>query len=133
MKRRNFTFFIIAIVSGATAKWIERPRSGLLLTAENASLIAGLKNLFVDVETAADVGEAYLRSFTGNDLPGHLLAGVGIDPQTPRALQSAEFHRQRQKDFQDGETVVLEGWLMARSELCACALLACSKRRRKFL
>ncbi len=127
MKRRNFILSVVAGLSIIATKWHSRSGNKHAAGPDRALLVSGLTELFSDVKTATDVGELYLRTYSGNVSLAHLLSGVGIDPQSSRVLSSADFHSRRQRDFQEGQTVLINGWLMARSELCACALLACSQ------
>lgn len=128
MTRRGFLFAFIGGLLVAAGTRFNRTRGNSAASFERTLLVSGLTDLFEDVEAAVVVGEAYLRTLEGDDVLGHLLFGAGIEPRTPRMLRPAAFHRRREQDFLDGKTLLMEGWIMARSELCACGLLAISQR-----
>lgn len=133
MKRRRFIGLTIAGLLGMASA--HAGRTGRRAGAAPGAMppVHGLADLFTDTAAARAVGEAYLRAHPGAAHRAQLLAGAGLDPLGPRSLSRAAFERRRQRDFAQGDTLLIEGWLVARAELCACALLACSQRCRRGL
>lgn len=127
MKRRNIIIVIITGLSGIITKWNYRAVNSKTSEPGRAPLVAGLADLFSDPAAAIGIGKVYLRDCSGKGLPAYLLSGVGIGPGAPRHLSQTEFHRSRLRDFEEGKTLLIGGWIMARSEICACALLAYSQ------
>jgi len=123
MQRRRF----IIAVSGFLAipgNWINRQSGGHALQTRQPPLLEDLKKLFADLDSAMNIGRAYLGSCKSNNLMAHLLHGLDIDPHASRRFNKTAFQLLRQKDFNESNTVLVHGWLMARSEVSACALLA---------
>lgn len=127
MRRRKIIMVFITGLSGILTKWNYQAVNRKTSEPGRAPLVAGLTDLFSDPAAAIDIGKVYLRDWSGKELPACLLSGVGVSPSTPRYLSQTEFHRRRLRDFEEGKTLVIGGWIMARSELCACALLAYSQ------
>jgi hypothetical protein len=128
MKRRNFILIVIAGLMGTVSKWATRPDARYAPSQDYMLLVQGLSEIFRDTDAAVNVGEAYLRNHPDNNILAHLLSGIGLDPQKSAVLSPADFHHRRQNDFEQGRTVLFNGWVMARSELCACALLTYSRK-----
>ena len=85
---------------------------------------AGLALAFKHRESAMAVGRRYLSRYPEDVRPRLLArdlrrAGAG-DPATARSALRAQVRR----DFERGDTVLLDGWILARSECQACAALA---------
>lgn len=131
VKRRNIIMLMVAGLSGALTKWSDRTAMADSGEPEQEPLVAGLTDLFSDPAAAIEIGNVYLQDCPGSELPQCLLSGVGFGPAAPRRLEPAEFHRRRLRDFEHGNTLLLDGWIMARSELCACALLAYTHKHRR--
>ena len=124
MKRRSFiAVSVVGIVHLAATRAAPRGE-GIVSAPIRVPLAEGLAEIFGDIKAAVLIGEVYLQRYPDEGHLARLLSGVGIDPRTPAAFNAARFHRRRQQDLRDGNTLLLDGWLMARSELCACALLA---------
>jgi hypothetical protein len=122
MTRRGVLLAVMTGLLAAAGRRLGRsdPEAGAVLPVQ------GLAELFTDLEAAAAVGAAYLRTLEGDDPLARLLAGAGVEPQAPLKVRVAQFHERRRQDFLKGETVLIDGWILARSELCACGLLAYS-------
>ena len=90
-----------------------------------SDLASALTTLFKDPEGAAAIGRRYLALYPEEADAEHLAAALFQAPKPPRATTDAlrsELSHQRQQDFRDGDVVVVDGWLLARSEARACAL-----------
>lgn len=90
-------------------------------------LTPALTTLFKDPEGTAAIGRRYLALYPQEADADHLTAALfdtaKPSPTTADALRS-ELSRQRQQDFRNGQVVVVDGWLLARSEARVCALSA---------
>lgn len=83
--------------------------------------------LFGSPGSAAAIGAEYLRRFPDCSQWPRLLADAGVDLQTAglgRHERAAAFDDVRRRDFLAGHTVVLDGWVLARSEVSCCGILA---------
>lgn len=87
-----------------------------------------LEALLPRTEDAALVGRAYLAQYATEgdaDLLRRSLVSLAAEP---RSLRRAIGERIR-RDFAEGDTVRVEGWVLARTEARLCALCALSKDR----
>ena len=90
-----------------------------------AALTPVLATLFKDPQAAAAVGRRYLALYPEEADAGRLAESLFDEATASRATAEAlraALSRQRQRDFRDGKVVVVDGWLLARSEARACAL-----------
>jgi len=90
-------------------------------------------DFFAHPDSARAIGRAVLQARPDWHDPAHLAAGLLADrPQlagifSPRADRPAMAREVRQaigEDFAAGSTVLVDGWLLARSEAKLCALAA---------
>ena len=89
---------------------------------------AELEAMFSDVESAYAVGCRYLGLADAERDLAALLKTAGlnsIDPNTP--VRSA-IQLQRQDDFRTGNTLILDGWVLAKAEVSVCAVLVLCHR-----
>jgi len=85
---------------------------------------AGLALAFKHRQSAIAIGRRYLSRYPDDALPGLLARGLQpADRGDPAAARAALRARVRE-DFERGDTVLLDGWVLARSECRACAALA---------
>lgn len=88
------------------------------------SRVAGL---FGSPASAARIGAEYLRQYPDCAEWPRLMADAGIDIESAllnRRERAAAFAEARGRDFLAGHTVVLDGWVLARSEVACCGILA---------
>jgi hypothetical protein len=84
---------------------------------------------------AADLGAHYLRAFPGERSADHLaqeLFGCSLSDETDRPGVERLMHRVREsraRDFRDDDLVLLDGWVVPRTEARLLALLACCEAR----
>ena len=92
---------------------------------QRAELIAELRAVFSSPEAAAALGRRYLASQLNVDREA-LWRDLGVvDAQRGGRLPLAVVvDRRRDRDFRDGNLVGVGGWMLARCEAAACALLA---------
>jgi hypothetical protein len=127
-------------VGGPTLGFVGRRRFLALASATSATLAvptvalpgaaaqplpgAGLALAFKHRASAIAVGRRYLGRFL--DDPHHeVLAEVRrlAGTSDPAAARSA-LHALVEQDFERGDTVMLDGWILSRNECRACAALA---------
>jgi hypothetical protein len=117
MKRRQFG---LAILGGSLLGL-----SGLseMLSANPVSVEA---SLFTHHHSAIALGKHYLTLYPEEAnyewLTTQTLHRLPANTE-PHAIKKA-LKIQRQKDFYDGNTVMVEGWVLSRTEVRLCALLA---------
>jgi hypothetical protein len=85
---------------------------------------AGLTEVFSHRKSAIEVGRRYLSRYPEDTWPLILARDLGRTggggPRPARAALRARIRR----DFELGNTVLLDGWILGRSECQACAALA---------
>lgn len=100
------------------------------------TLLGGhLKKLFKNRESAAAVGEAYLAAFPKEASAGKLIGALetenGWQPLELASTGKRKFNqlvkRSVTDDFRAGKTVLLDGWMLARTEARLCALVSLSR------
>jgi len=125
MSRRRFLLSIIvglvpsalAWTAWTTPSWLRR---------------AAIEELVGDLSGARAIGTRYLviapEERDAAFLARHLFAGVADGPHHAAGMsalrQAIGAHRQR--DFTTGDTVIIDGWILARTEARLCALAALS-------
>jgi len=82
-----------------------------------------LREIFGDRAAAKALGEAYLRRYPIPPDPADVMRDLFEDhfPRDASALARLVSER-RVRDFGEGRTIVLDGWILARSEAQLCAL-----------
>ena len=106
---------------------------GRALAATPETAVANrLRDLLTHRASAARIGRAYLESEPHEADVGLLVRDLAADwPGGPAALAElpettlARLVSDRtRRDFAEGETVMLDGWVLSRTELRLCALTA---------
>jgi hypothetical protein len=91
---------------------------------------------FVDLQPLIRIGDAYLdeiatsgelRALHNELLADHLMPSADLADAIQRRFLAVR--DQAQEEFQRGETVSCDGWILARSEARLCAVAAVSIRR----
>ncbi len=85
---------------------------------------AGLALAFKHRQSAIAIGRRYLSRFPDDAMPGVLARGLGPAGTGDPAAARAALRARVRDDFARGDTVLLDGWVLARSECHACAALA---------
>jgi hypothetical protein len=117
--RRRFLALACAMSAALTA-----PTLALAAAAAEPVSGAGLAPAFKDRASAIAIGLRYLGHFP--DDPRHEVLAEGrrlAGASDPTVARSALRARVRQ-DFERGDTVMLDGWVLSRRECRACAALA---------
>lgn len=80
--------------------------------------------LFTSPRHARAIGRRYLALVPAEADEGNLLAALlaGSGPADDLATLKSHVRRRRQQDFERGDVVVIDGWVLARSETRLCAL-----------
>ncbi|MFC6671849.1 hypothetical protein [Marinobacterium aestuariivivens] len=135
MQRRQFLLFILGggmgvpgLCSGQTlGRSAPAPESRLSLQ----SIETAIEQLLFDPAGARAIGRRYLERFPERANPALLLEHSGLamrqnPPPGGGAGSKTAIDQRRRQDFLAGNTVILEGWILAQSEASLCALLALS-------
>ena len=135
MQRRQFILLMLAGVMGAVGL-CGGQRLGRAAPAPEdrwppGSLEAAIEQLFANPESARAVGRRYLERFPEQASRALLLENSGLAVRhgqllNGEAVSRAAIDRRRKQDFLAGNTVILDGWILAQSEASLCALLALS-------
>jgi len=82
-----------------------------------------LLELYGDLDSPRVVGKRYLALYP-QEKPGALLLAARIQSSQPRTSHALRklLTRQRECDFQNGEIVMIDGWVLSRTEVAVCAL-----------
>lgn len=121
LSRRRFMLFAAALVipsavagiSWIQSSWLRRTVVGMLLS---------------DLSGAEEIGRRYLTSTPEENDPALLAANLFPEhrdvPHAPSdvAAMLRQLQTRRQQEFGAGDTVLLDGWIVARSEARLCAL-----------
>lgn len=136
MKRRQFFLSILSGLVCAFGLREAQTRDTVTAPSDNHRLNnpieAQIEPLFSDVESARALGRRYLARFPDHADRALLLRRSGLadfpgDPPTEATLLKTALDHRRKQDFLAGDTVILDGWMLAQSEVCLCALLALSQ------
>lgn len=113
-----------AIVAAAPAVWARPARAAAGCGADLASRLAAL---IPHADSAARIGERYLASAPAEADPSLLVSSIlgqhGHEATADAVLRRVVGER-RQRDFIDGNTVSVDGWVLSRTEARLCALVA---------
>ena len=86
-----------------------------------------LQRLFSSRHHAVEVGRRYLQAhpekLDRRVLIDDLLRASGSRDARPSSSLAHLVSQWQERDFRDGTTVVLDGWILARTEVSLCALL----------
>lgn len=128
--RRDFVRLMAGlpfVITFRSAEGEERPSKSLSSDADDpADVLAGL----ISGESGAEIGRVYLRRFPREGDAARLVRCIAGDLDRPvdalRALDRRELlsllERRRSRDFEEGRTVSLEGWVLSITEARLCAL-----------
>jgi hypothetical protein len=118
MDRRQFS---LTLVGYSLLGW-----SGLIQSSSVPSATAIVTSLFTHYESAVNLGQRYLTLFPKEANYDWLIRTTLPDEynQHDSQILKQTLKMQRQKDFYEGNTVMLDGWILSRTEARLCALLA---------
>jgi len=113
MNRRYFFIASLCALAGALAR-----RELVWESSDWSALIP-------DMETATEIGRAYLRAYGGDGNTAFRYDRFQTPNTSGQAAHLAQwFTDQVREDFRAGDTVVVNGWQLARTEAALCGLLA---------
>jgi hypothetical protein len=126
MKRRTFLSMTIAgaltpYASSLTAAAPAVPRDS---KTRLESIKEALRALFSDVSAPKAIGDRYLKLHPEKGNLAMLLGDAGISEKMSARSCKQIVCTKRQQDFLRGETITLDGWILAKSEVSVCAMLA---------
>jgi len=112
--------FLRKAVSSPVLPYIYRPESD-----DIGSMIAGL---FPDPENAKVIGARYLAQYPERSDRNRIIADLGL-PSLKSATQSRDslkswINESQRRDFAVGNTVIVNNWILSRTEVNLCALIA---------
>lgn len=136
-KRWTRRAFLGALSSLMLVPFVDIPMAGLQLPGgdDGEGRLAERLAALVDPESARVVGHAYLRAHSDRLAPGELLRSLRsrLPPDPLRGSRDRslfafehEVGRAVREDFANGNTVQVNGWVLARTEVEICALI-CSR------
>ena len=84
-----------------------------------------LLGIFSDLDSPRILGKRYLALYP-QEKPGALLLAARIQSSQPGTSGAARrlLARERELDFRNGEIVMVDGWILSRTEAEICALTA---------
>ena len=89
-----------------------------------------------DTDTITALGQAYLEQVDGENTAALLIDtlmvkpdGGAIPPTTNNVALQRLMAKKIQHDFDNGETVVVNGWVLSRTEARQCALFSLTQER----
>lgn len=122
MKRRNFL-----IVSGLGVSAIAIP------TWYYNSLVPDYDQLLTEPEllahiwddtTIIEVGKAYMKQFPNEKSERKLVLSLSIDTVAEQTTSTEMLRQQIASDFNNGNLVTIDGWILSRTEARQCALFS---------
>ena len=115
--RRAFLMAAAAAACAGSVRAVARPIPG-------PAPDAGLALVFRHRQSAIAIGRRYLSRYPGDVLPQALARGLQRAGTGDRVAARLALRARVREDFERGDTVMLDGWVLARSECRACAALA---------
>ncbi len=115
VSRRDVVAWGIMALGALGARWVPGPRR---VPPDAAGSIA--RQLFQDPSQAAELGRRYLAQ-------SHDHQGAQALAEALEAGGVSLLRRLRSRDLRSGKTVVVGGWVLARTEARLCALVACGE------
>ena len=105
--------------SSCLARWRGSQECGMTV----AEIKQCLLGLFEDLDSPRILGKRYLDLYPHEKPRAQLLAAriQSSQPWTTSNLKKS-LARERELDFQSGKIVIVDGWLLSRTELEVCAL-----------
>ena len=113
------TFLRLASVAAALG-----PLPAWAWPAPDAAPPAGLEQIFRHPDSAIVIGRRYLSRYPDEGPPEALAADLLRASGGGPAAARTDLRARVRQDFARGDTVLLDGWVLARSECHACAAVA---------
>jgi len=87
-------------------------------------LMSKIREFSGNLEASIAVGERFLQLYPEKKETTHLMYGVGCNPRQVHTYSRLKFLKRRYQDYLLGNTLIVDGWVLAQAELCVCALVA---------
>ncbi len=119
MRRRDFILTLTGTL--ACLHYLYTP--GVRARSQSGRIEDQYATMFSDPDNARVVGRVYLQANPRHANRAYLQRQLG-EEHSQDPIKS--FENRRQQDFLNGNTVAVDGWVLANAEVCVCALLALS-------
>jgi hypothetical protein len=124
MKRRTFLWLSVATTASLAIPFssCSSTDSTLQKTLAHPQMLSYL----CDEKTLKDIGKKYRQTIPGEDDAGKLqtlLTNNNNSTKQPAAIQTL-LEQQIKKDFETNEIVVVNGWILSKTEARQCALFS---------
>lgn len=98
--------------------------------SDDTALAKVLVGLFSDPDGAAFIGRSYIELYPERAEQESLLRDLGPELTGPASRNDPRLREfvsyRQQRDFERGDTVIINNWILSRSEISLCALAAIS-------
>ena len=98
--------------------------------SDDTALAKVLVGLFSDPDGAAFIGRSYIELYPERAEQESLLHDLGSELTGPASRNDPRLREfvsyRQQRDFERGDTVIINNWILSRSEVSLCALAAIS-------
>jgi hypothetical protein len=93
-------------------------------TTDRANSLDCYRDLFTDLGPPRAIGRRYLQDSPQERDCAFLQRAItgGTQPRDARELRTL-LARKRESDFRNGDTAIVDGWILARTEVRVCALV----------
>lgn len=124
--RRNFVRTSVVSFTSLLIPWLESCR----MNAKYEKTIPAFLAKVVDASLIRDIGQAYVRSFPEERdstlLEKLIIKGYPLEEKMNSDSLRIFLEQKTKDDFSDtaGETVIIKGWVLSRTEARQCALYA---------
>ena len=123
MTRRKFITFVVCALCSSTAV----ATKGVFRTCgkSESSLTKGIaEHLITDLEFARQMGQSYIKQYPEHANTSVLAWCLRLSGLDINNCDRVETERRVRIDFQYGNTLTIDGWVLSRSEAYLYALLA---------
>ena len=122
MRRRRFLEITLAATIALTVS-IAR-HLGVGRPEANAITIPGLLSILRDPQRIHDLGHTYRASHPEENDPDKLIGLIAMDASVSQGGLMTKLDKKVREDFKDRNTVLLQGWILSRTEARQCALFS---------
>ncbi|WP_297704261.1 hypothetical protein [uncultured Eudoraea sp.] len=122
MKRRNFVLLTgIGISAIAISTWYYKYRD-----PENDQLLSEpeLLSYIWDDNTISEIGMLYLEKFSDENSEPKLIELLSNNVSTDIIENTEMLNQQITNDYKTGNTIMIAGWILSRTEARQCALFS---------
>ncbi len=128
MNRRHFISSLAACFYSTVLFKSPLLHAGTNVTSiPNKEINSVVSKFFSNIESAKVIGQHYLNDYPSSANKKQLLHESGINDLngdlTSKSVIRQSLLKKQQTDFQKGNTIKIEHWILSRSEASLCALL----------